>query len=512
MAETDDYAAGSPYPATVAAPLEIGDPKAAAAYSAAHGATARSAADEYAQIMRQRQAAVEETRGLLNKTIDDLKARHEGSGFGQVNLPLMALSAGLLSPTRTHSFGEELSNGLRGMGQVVQQQRMSDTDYMEKIAQLQEKSGQLGDLPLRDAAANARARQLQEEKNVNAVDIAGIRGSKPIVKPDGSVILPNYFGAGKHGYQASGDNSPVTPLGAAPPAATATPGDAGSEDPVETIKKWDPTFDPSKVGFSANWSALTDIAKTDPAKAKMYYKALMYEDDPLAKVTSRGGVGDAALKKLTSDMQAIDPTWSYQDLKAAVKNRNDPAWNTRTNTPGQQLSTGVQHFGEILGAYSDMGNDKNQLVNALKNKVKEIAGSSDVTNQAVMAKFVGDEVAKYLAGGQGSALGDREELNKLLSGRLGPQQAHDAVESMMKLMEDKAKSFATQKTQMLKGRRIYDSDSLLTPDAIKSRDLIKGSTVTKDKYGKEVLLVPGKKYFGHTFKGGAPGDASAWEE
>lgn len=131
----------------------------------------------YDDIMKRRQDAIARVRGDLDNTIAEMRERQTG-GNGGVNLPLLALAAGLLAPDpsgRGGNFGSELSRGLTAMGATIANERKSGADMASRIAQLQQKSGEMEDLPLRDRAVMERQNQLANDNARARVESALIR-------------------------------------------------------------------------------------------------------------------------------------------------------------------------------------------------------------------------------------------------------------------------------------------------------------------------------------------------
>jgi len=453
----------------------------------------------------------------IQESVDELKRAHES----QWNLPLMAFGAGMLRtrPGIASNFLNEVGSGLDSTIPVIQQQRMKDQDFWKQIADLQQAKGQTAIAPEKMEAEYQGKLSLEAQKLISALNVAGMRSDKPQPVPGtGEVIFPNAFGPGRHGVKLPGTPD-VVPVKMNPNGTTTTTAapetrnytNTPSPEVTTALQKINPEINPDKTVMPLNWDKLAELAKTNPDEANKVYKSLMYESDPLQFLTKRQGMGQMTFEKAQEEMRKYDPNWSYSDLQAAIKNRNAPDWNTKTNIPPQQLSTGIQHMAELMDVYEKMGNDKNQLTNWIKNKYLQLGGDPRITNQAVVSKFVGDEMAKYLAGGQGSALQDREELGKLLSGNLSPKQAEESIKYMLHLANDKAKSFASQKTEMLKNRRKFEADDLLYPDAKVAREKIEKSVVVPIQ-GKDTLLVPGvTKIQGMTYTGANPANPKSPE-
>lgn len=154
------------------------DRAAAQGYLSQHRARGDKATAQFDEIMRQRAAAVDAARAQLDDTITKMRSKHEGAGLGQVNLPLLSLAAGLLSPGppgTVSNFGSELGRGLSAMGTTIRAQRMSDTEFQRGIGELQQKSAQLADKPLADQAAIAGRRETTAEQAAAGIEKALIK-------------------------------------------------------------------------------------------------------------------------------------------------------------------------------------------------------------------------------------------------------------------------------------------------------------------------------------------------
>lgn len=170
----DDYDA-----VTIPLPSSQGvDKERAQGYLSQHRARSAKAETQFDAIMKRRAEAVEQARAQLDTTIATMRQKQEGSGFGQVNLPLLSLAAGLLSPAppgTVSNFGQELGRGLSSMGSTIRAQRMSDTEFQRGIAELQQKSAQMGDKPLADEAAVMARREIAGETNAAGLERALIK-------------------------------------------------------------------------------------------------------------------------------------------------------------------------------------------------------------------------------------------------------------------------------------------------------------------------------------------------
>lgn len=135
-------------------------------------------AANYEDIMKQRSDAIARVRADLDNITSEMRAKQSGAGPGQINLPLLALGAGLLSPEpggRIGNFGSELSRGLTAMGSTIANQRSQDADFQNRLAQLRMKSAELEDMPLKDRAVLERQSQLANDNARARVEAALIR-------------------------------------------------------------------------------------------------------------------------------------------------------------------------------------------------------------------------------------------------------------------------------------------------------------------------------------------------
>lgn len=185
-------------------PTEINEDR-AKEYMAQHRGRAQKAEDQFDSIMRQRAEAIAQARTALDEQITKMRAAKDGSGFGQINLPLLALGAGLLTPGppgTASNFGSELGRGLSAMGQTIRATRMNDTDFERGIADLMLKQQTLGDKKLDDEAALARAKAIAEDKAVadlekTLVKSGGLAGKAPARVAEYQEWLKDPANAGK---------------------------------------------------------------------------------------------------------------------------------------------------------------------------------------------------------------------------------------------------------------------------------------------------------------------------
>lgn len=154
------------------------DKDAAKGFLARHNERAATSESKFNDIMKQRAEAMEVAKARLDETIGQMRAKHEGSGFGQVNLPLMSFAAGLLAPAPpgvASNFGQELSRGLSSMGTTIRSQRMQDSEFLKGIAELQAKGDAMSDKPRADAQTAEMRKQIAAETASAGIEKALVR-------------------------------------------------------------------------------------------------------------------------------------------------------------------------------------------------------------------------------------------------------------------------------------------------------------------------------------------------
>lgn len=166
-------------------PVSLGSPSvdqdAAKGFLSQHRARADKSGAQFDAIMKQRSEAVAAAKTQLDETIAQMRQRHEGGGgLGAVNLPLLSLAAGLLSPAppgTVSNFGQELSRGLGSMGTTIRATRMNDTEFLRGISDLQRKSAEMADKPLADAQTAEMRKQIASEGAAAGIERALVKAN-----------------------------------------------------------------------------------------------------------------------------------------------------------------------------------------------------------------------------------------------------------------------------------------------------------------------------------------------
>lgn len=442
----DQSSLGGAAPTTVIMPqMQVGDPDRATKFLAAHAARAQGAEDQFSQIMQQRQDAVAQTRAALDKTIAELQARHTGAGPGQVNLPLLALGAGLLGSGRpgvVSNFGSELGAGLKGMGAAIQSQRLSDTDYLSKVAELQAKSGQIADLPMRDAASFAKAKQLKEEGDQGAIEKALItsKADRPQSLGGGMLFDPK------------------------------------TNKVINGYTQQEINLDPTKVGAVGGQSLIGTDTHGD--------EFLKTVSDPILKQTIKDYANyDVPAPSMSRSPQAA----AYQNYLLSMVKQYDPTFNVgnyalaqqtkKSFLPGGNMGQSMQAAGKVIlhlanaqSAAADLDNAWSPQYNNVKNLIQKNSGDPRVARFAAAVQPVMTEMAKFMGGSGHPAEGQIEEWQNKLANASSPKQLQATFNEFIDVMYAQLRVAAAAKNTALNGKQTPDElvggnpESGLTPD------------------------------------------------
>ena len=153
------------------------DPEAVEKERGRLGALSQSAAAGFEKSMQGSRSVADDTAAALEAAATSMKEAREG----RWNLPLLAMSAGMLNTTPgvASNFGNEMGRGLSAMVPAIQQKRMSDQSFYEKIAELQALRGKVLQGPQAAEAEHQAKRQLEADKELSALEIAALK-SVPI--------------------------------------------------------------------------------------------------------------------------------------------------------------------------------------------------------------------------------------------------------------------------------------------------------------------------------------------
>jgi hypothetical protein len=436
--EQDD-ATTSPYPSLIP-PLEVNDPARAERYAREHGAKARQAGDQFERILRERADAIAQTKSSLADTIAELRARHSGAGPGQLNIPLLAFASGLLTtqPGVASNFGNELGRGLGNMAEAAHRQRMTDTDYLKSVAELQQKMASLEDLPLRDAATLARQSQIQEQGAVSGLEKALITskanrpqslGSGLIFDPASGRVTNAFTGAEVNigGSGKPGEDKPqhISLLGS----------DTHGEDYLKTIP--DPVLRDTVRGYINYDQAPPNMQRSPQA---MQYMQLIY-----------------------SMAKQADPDFDPKEYPAIQKAMKDWRGSGKMNTQVLAAANATKHIGNLQEAAAGLDNNSFKAINNMRNILSDNTDDPRVQRfQAALLPVV-EEMTKFLGGGK-PAEGTMQQWLKTVGAANGPRTIQSAVQEYIKIMHTQLENMANSKNNdlRLKGDKRVSPEVLLS--------------------------------------------------
>lgn len=153
-------------------------------YPADSGATNPALAAEFLkehrQQMQQRQPDIDNTLSkmqmsteTMSKLLDDTTAALKASRSGQMNMPMLAMAAGMLS--NNGNFGNQIGAGLQSMIPAVYKDRANDDQMNVQIAQLGMRKSMLEQAPLEAKLAYMKALQVGDQTAMRAIEQALIR-------------------------------------------------------------------------------------------------------------------------------------------------------------------------------------------------------------------------------------------------------------------------------------------------------------------------------------------------
>lgn len=402
----------------------------------------REAAGQYRanfeDLMRQRTDAVKAAGDELNKTIAELRARHDGANGG-INLPLLALGAGMLSTPG--NFGQQLGTGLKSMGDVIQKQRMSDTDFLQGIASLQQRQQALNDVPFKDASMLAREGQLKEEGNVANLEKAIItsKADRPQSLGGGLFYYPGKGVVnGYNGQVIMGEPGAVGPDGK-PLQNTSMPGmdlvgtDTHGADFLKSIK--------------------------DPVM-RDYIKAIGDYDAPPPPAGGRSPMSAQYQEMLFSLAKQYNPDFNSQDYATIQKGKKDWTGGGKQATLINSGVTAAGHLANLQEGAARLGGGTLAKFNTVGNWIKNNTGSPEVKQFQADLNIVSNELAKFLGGGK-PAEAEISEWRNAINAADSPAALQGVIQEMARAMHTQLETQAAAKTRDFGGRHEFTPEELL---------------------------------------------------
>jgi hypothetical protein len=429
------------------------NPKALAAESERVGALSRAAEGSRDKAMSAYRGGVDETVQALEAAATSMKEAREG----RWNLPLLAMSAGMLNTTPgvASNFGNEMGRGLSAMVPAIQQQRMSDQSFYEKIAELKAMQGKMRQAPEAAEAEFQGKTFIEAQKIISQLKQAGAKIDKPIPVPnaDGTFLVRDPVDGSYKTFHAD----PPGGGGGAGRVNTNIPIPEGADDVTTLTTVLGDGFAPDKLAFQPNVTELARVAREDQVHARQLWKVLNYQMDPSDFTNSRG-------MKITRNAlinQALPIDLSFEPSGFAKYNAGDKEWLGKNADKVASAQTGINHIGSLIEAAIDLNNGNFQAANALKNRLAKATGRGAPVTYNTIAKLAGDELAKYISGSGSVAEGSKEEIKSLFDGAQSLEQIQDAVKAAVHILGGKMKPMADMKTNALGRRRIYTVSDLL---------------------------------------------------
>ena len=453
------------------------------------GALRGAGAPDPTQALRQqRDEIVQRNLAALRDTTDSIRKGRDN----QINLPLLRFAAGMLSQGpgpgwAAPNFGQELGRGLQGLAQGVHEQRSNDIDFYKRLAEMQHVQGQMEEAPITADLTMAQNEKMQELRGSQNQELARQRGSqalavtesrmnRPIPIPGtGELYIPNALGPGKHAIRKpDGSLVPVTSGGSVAGPAVAAPGEYVPPTPeqLERLTKVHSEIKPEDADDKRDFGYLASL---DPKHARQAWAVANYQIDPEKLTTTRAGAFER--QQLIDSAMKFDPSYEparFQSVQGAKRE-----WATGTSAKNViSLNKSINHVTDLLSAYSAVGNGDIPMLNKIANTIGAARGESPAASYHLIAKAVGDEVAKFFAGSGGSALADREEIAKSLDPNQSPAQLQAKVRYLVDLMQKQAEPMAAMKQEALGNRRKIGFEDLLDKSSRESLKALKEHDIT----------------------------------
>ena len=162
-------------------------------------------------------------------------------------------------------------------------------------------------------------------------------------------------------------------------------------------------------------------------------------------------------RKMVNAVMQYDPEYDEAVAKSRYRATSDFTTGKNGNTV-RSLSVAMDHLDTLGSTVDALKNGNVRLFNELGNQVAAATGNPAPTDFNAVKQIVGDEIVKAVIGGAG-ALGDREEVAKVLNAANSPQQLASVVNRYKQLMGGQLKGLRKQ-YEASTGRKDFDEKFL----------------------------------------------------
>ena len=342
-------------------------------------------------------ALMQEAMDRINQQQRTNLILRQNNGF---NLPLLAMAGGLLSPTRSGTFGESLGNAFSAATPVAQQQRQQDIATENALAQQEwNRLYQTQLMGINQQKANTgdtRAATGQENSALRGMHYANM-DSIAIQK---EMDRLNGLGQGTFQFEGLDKDGNLVTRNTKSNAISIIPAPQG--------------------GLQARPSAgASPPPAGDPTVARTAEMVANYKLAPPTGFALKSPFWQAVLAQLPDDYDA-------KEFGARNKAFKDFATGTQGNT-ARFADAGMSHVATMHELVDALNNGDIQAVNRVANAFAAATGNPAPTTFDAAKQIVGQEIVKAVVGsGAGSAEERKTAAEKLLAAN-SPQQLHDVL-------------------------------------------------------------------------------------
>lgn len=433
-------AATQPQPA-FAQPVEapVTDVERAQGYLRQHEAQAQKYGANFDDIMKQRKEAIAQVQGTLNQIIQEMRDKHEGKGPWQVNLPLANFSAGVLSGVGpgAGNFGAQMGAGMGRMAGSVERQRMQDSEFLKGVAELQAKSGEMGDVPLKDAAQLAKMAQLREQQSQGALErgIVTAKLDKPASLGKDAMGNPVIWDPRANGGQGSIIGAGGKAVDLNPQAIIDAAGGKTGDEFLKSLPK-DSPYNPEAIKGYATYDTPLPTGARSPA-------VIAYQQ------------GLFALAK------QYNPDFDVKQYATIQKGQKDWTGNGQSALQARAAANVSGHLDNMQSVAAGLDNGDFAKWNTVANWIQNNKGDPRVMAFETAKKAVMTELSSFLGKGH-PAEGQIREWQDVVSNANSPKALQGAIEQMATIMHTQLENMGTAKTNDLGGKKQFDAGSFLS--------------------------------------------------